>query len=185
MSMCLGLRWCTPTCKQGVVTSNMVNSTNVDAMLGQLYRLWHNNGGALAEWLPILRPIDSDALAAQQTRCVHQCWLNIGLLSSTLNQHWHSIGCRCVDARELWHHANTRRSSNVGLMLGHRLRRWPNIDPPFGKRLVFAGHAPGPICQWVFIYGDGGRVADNTVTLISLPIQLHDLNTLTDVTPCN
>ena len=26
-------------------------------------------------------------------------------------------------------------------MLGHRLRRWPNIKPPLGQRLVFAGQA--------------------------------------------
>ena len=35
--------------------------------------------------------------------------------------------------------ANTRRWSNVGLMLGHRLRRWPNIKPALGQRLVFSG----------------------------------------------
>ena len=35
--------------------------------------------------------------------------------------------------------ANTKRSANVGLMLAHRLRRWPNIKPPLGQRLVFPG----------------------------------------------
>ena len=35
--------------------------------------------------------------------------------------------------------ANTRRSPNVGLLLAHRLRRWPNINPTLGERLVFAG----------------------------------------------
>ena len=35
--------------------------------------------------------------------------------------------------------ANKRCSSNVELMLGHRLRRWPNIDPTLDKGLVFAG----------------------------------------------
>ena len=34
---------------------------------------------------------------------------------------------------------NTRRQTNVGLMLGHRLRRWPNIKPTLVWRLVFAG----------------------------------------------
>ena len=29
--------------------------------------------------------------------------------------------------------------SNAGLMLGHRLRRWPSIKPALGERLVFAG----------------------------------------------
>ena len=35
--------------------------------------------------------------------------------------------------------ANTRRSANVGLMLGQRRRRWPNIKPTLAERLVFAG----------------------------------------------
>ena len=29
--------------------------------------------------------------------------------------------------------------SNVGGMLCHRLRRWPNIPPPLDERFVFAG----------------------------------------------
>ena len=32
----------------------------------------------------------------------------------------------------------TRRLTNVGLMLVHRLRRWPNIKPALVKRLVSA-----------------------------------------------
>ena len=32
-------------------------------------------------------------------------------------------------------------SNNVGLMLGHRLRRWPNIKPTLFECLVFAGIA--------------------------------------------
>ena len=36
---------------------------------------------------------------------------------------------------------NTRRWSNVGLMLAHRLRRWSNIKPTLLQRLVFAGVA--------------------------------------------
>ena len=35
--------------------------------------------------------------------------------------------------------ANTTRWPSVGLMLAHRLRRWPNIKPALGQRLVFAG----------------------------------------------
>ena len=34
--------------------------------------------------------------------------------------------------------ANTRRSYNVILMLGQRLRRWANIKTTLGQRLVFA-----------------------------------------------
>ena len=39
------------------------------------------------------------------------------------------------------HPANTRRWTNVGLMLAHRLRRWANIKPTLIQRLVFAGRA--------------------------------------------
>ena len=35
--------------------------------------------------------------------------------------------------------ANTRHSPNVGSMAGHRLRRWPNMEPTVDERLVFAG----------------------------------------------
>ena len=35
--------------------------------------------------------------------------------------------------------ANTRRSANVGTMLGQRRRRWSNIVPTLAERLVFAG----------------------------------------------
>ena len=34
--------------------------------------------------------------------------------------------------------ANTRRWTIAGLMLGHRLRRWPNIELTMVQRLVFA-----------------------------------------------
>ena len=34
---------------------------------------------------------------------------------------------------------NTGRSRNAGSMLGHRLRRWPNIEPTLPESLVFAG----------------------------------------------
>ena len=40
----------------------------------------------------------------------------------------------------IWiHSANTRYRPNVGPMLGHRLRRCPNIGPTFGRWLVCAG----------------------------------------------
>ena len=35
--------------------------------------------------------------------------------------------------------SNTRRVSNVGSMLVHRMRRWPSIEPTLGERLEFAG----------------------------------------------
>ena len=36
--------------------------------------------------------------------------------------------------------ANTRRLLKIGSMLAHRLRRWANIEPALGERLVFAGY---------------------------------------------
>ena len=38
--------------------------------------------------------------------------------------------CECI-------HANKRRLPNVGLVLGHRRRRWTNTNPTLGKRLMF------------------------------------------------
>ena len=35
--------------------------------------------------------------------------------------------------------ANMRFWLNVGLLLVHRLRRWPNSKPTLGQRLIFAG----------------------------------------------
>ena len=35
--------------------------------------------------------------------------------------------------------ANTKRPANVGTMLAHRLRRWPNSVQPLTERFLFAG----------------------------------------------
>ena len=37
--------------------------------------------------------------------------------------------------------ANTTHWNNVGLMLAHRLRRWPNIKPTLFQCVVFAGES--------------------------------------------
>ena len=57
--------------------------------------------------------------------------------------------------------ANTTPSPNVILMLGHRLRRWPNIKITLGKGVVFSGIACtycliGTRESWVMLV----RVAD-------------------------
>ena len=46
---------------------------------------------------------------------------------------------RADDGISARNQANTNPLPNVGLMLAHRLRRWSNINPPFGRGLVFAG----------------------------------------------
>ena len=55
----------------------------------------------------------------------------------------------CHDQFSLHFPANTIHSANVGLMLGQRRRRWPNIKPTLAERIVLAGcsyacilHAP-------------------------------------------
>ena len=67
--------------------------------------------------------------------------------------------------------ANTRRSPNVGTMLANRLRRWPNIVPALGERLVFAG-----ICLCLLIKIANIRSPCNDKVLIRrrLMIQLNE-----------
>ena len=50
------------------------------------------------------------------------------------------------------HPANTRRWTIVGLMLGQRRRRWPNIKTTLAQRLEFAGTAITMCC---FSVSDG------------------------------
>ena len=42
---------------------------------------------------------------------------------------------RCARKKNVYR-TKTRRSPNVVLMLGQRLRRWPNMKPTFGKCLT-------------------------------------------------
>ena len=83
-------------------------------------------------------------------------FLNVGTPSTTLARHTSSIGstydmgwrgtvmiqCSCLlcflniavnDHRP----KQLNRCSTAGLMLRHRLRRWPSINPALGQRLVF------------------------------------------------
>ena len=39
---------------------------------------------------------------------------------------------------------NTTRASSAGLMLGHRRRRWPNINPALDQCIVFASECISP-----------------------------------------
>ena len=48
--------------------------------------------------------------------------------------------------------ANTKRSRNVGLMLGHRLGRWPSIKPTL-RKFLFGWVRCGD--QWVSCYYSG------------------------------
>ena len=60
--------------------------------------------------------------------------------------------------------ANTRHWTNVGLMLGHRLRRRPNINPTLVQCLVFAA-GPTWIQHWV-----------NASCLLRCPGRVYNVN---------
>ena len=47
-----------------------------------------------------------------------------------------SVLCLCVLCLS-FRRSNTRRWPNAGLLLAHRLRRWANISPVLGYRVVF------------------------------------------------
>ena len=60
--------------------------------------------------------------------------------SSILNKHHVRPKCVCASrTRCRPNPANTILSPNAGVMLAHRLRRWVNINPALGERIVFAG----------------------------------------------
>ena len=45
--------------------------------------------------------------------------------------------------------------ANVGLMLGQRCRRWPNIDPSLGERMLYSvNDGAQTICYNNVMYGD-------------------------------
>ena len=58
----------------------------------------------------------------------------IGLPFLWLNYFWIGGNCAAINSQ--------RRSPNTGLMLGHHLRRWPNINPASGKRRMVARTLP-------------------------------------------
>ena len=55
-----------------------------------------------------------------------ECWADV-VDGGPLIQHWVNIFQQTRNVHP-----------NVGTMLAHRLRRWPNIVPTLGERLVFA-----------------------------------------------
>ena len=97
------------------------------------------------------------------------CRVKVGPPSPTLAQRWVDIGLMllgrmlvsCAEKKQSGEKdtegggggvsalpANTRRQPNVGLMLAHRLRRWPNINSTLGQRVVFAGLERDRVAQW-------------------------------------
>ena len=56
--------------------------------------------------------------------------------------------------------ANTRHSVNVGIMLAHRLRRWPNIITTSAECFVLAGYIH--VC--ILYHKVSGPAATNTIS---------------------
>ena len=83
-------------------------------MLGQRRRGWKNIKTTLAQRL---------VFAGSQSVCY--VWPNI---EPTLIQRLVSAGEEVAECPE-----NTMHLTNVGSMLGHRLRLWPNIEPALGQ----------------------------------------------------
>ena len=57
---------------------------------------------------------------------------------------------------------NTRRSPNAGSMLGHRVRRWPDIEPVFVQRMLIAE-------------GSGDRTRVTRITLRTSTLSYHHI----------
>ena len=57
-----------------------------------------------------------------------QCWFNVGSASYMVDQHrvYNYIGPNKLTVAH--HPENTSHIPNVGSMLAHYLRRWPNIE---------------------------------------------------------
>ena len=54
------------------------------------------------------------------------------------------VGCQFYLYSDRWDgksSADAKHSPNVVLLLGKRLRRWPNSKPTLGERFVFAGRS--------------------------------------------
>ena len=74
-----------------------------------------------------------------------QCWVKVGAPSTTLANINPAMVERLVCRFEACTHSLIFRPvkkihwPNVGSMLGHRLRRWPSIEPTVDQCIVFAG----------------------------------------------
>ena len=76
--------------------------------------------------------------------CMKTCsWSNLELKLVKCCRRWSSIiTTLCQHSPHLCILNNTMYLPNAGSMLVHRLRRWPNIEPALGRRLVFAVYTP-------------------------------------------
>ena len=66
--------------------------------------------------------------------------------------------------------ANMIRCPNVGLLLAHRLRRWPNSKPMLGQRVMFAVYAVGRVQDLLCMKLAGNEHVPCSITVtVNLP----------------
>ena len=75
-----------------------------------------------------------------------QCWIIVWPSSTPLAQHLLNIDSMCRVCQEIQFSANTIGKPNIGLMLGHRLRRWPSIKPTLGQHYLSPDAVAGVYC---------------------------------------
>ena len=93
-----------------------------------------------------------------------QCWFNVGLSSSTLAQHWNSIGWM---SRVCWEHNNICR--NLYLL------QYFSVKP---KRSIclLVKWADTAFCLWTPAAGSSSSISDMIVCPISYPVTGSDRN---------
>ena len=112
---------------------------------------WHNFSCFLWGCGVIFAETVLDQLARYAGPMLVQCSTAVYDVGPTLNQHWANVSCLLCSV--LWNEVsvwgwptckhttvimtNTRSSPSAGLMLGQRRRRWSNLNPALGERLLF------------------------------------------------
>ena len=102
------------------------------------FRILCLEGSVISLWayLTILRRLSWPNLACMCTKVAKVRF--ISFLSFLKRGVSHEVAI-CVIVK-CHYPVHTSRSPNVGLMLGLRRRRWANIEPTFGQRLVYTGY---------------------------------------------
>ena len=125
-------------------------------MLDQRRSRWPNIEPTLGQRRSCLLGIFLRAQAAQTRKCWVALGVNLAGTRSTLSAR--TATWVWTEWSRVWaewslffftHSGNTKRWPDVGLMLVHRLRRWPNIKPTSGERLVSVVQS---FARWVSVF---------------------------------
>ena len=120
------------------ISQQSLTASDFGPMLHQCQPTVYDAGPTLNQWwvtLPAKCNVDSMLVQYQPTVC------NASLI---LNQHWFALP------------ANAKHWPNVVSRLGHRLRRWPNLEPALGESLWADGWCLMLVNLWVLSSGQGG-----------------------------